>query len=185
MNVLDAWLLVRTPTDNADRVFDAGSKTLFARFENGKYHIYCLRIIRFKRMSASRQPSKSCYFTPEFIFNFHIFSEEGWSSRSTTESKNQAEASQAAAKAGKRCRAAKKAKLNYIPALEKTNETMSCEWNIQKGPGKVDRWQLRVEERSGSTAPDTPLIRYRLGRSGKKGTELPSQVEKLSQKLSS
>ena len=63
--------------------------------------------------------------------------------------------------------------------------TKSCEWNIQKGSGKVDRWQLRVEERSGSTAPDTPLIRYRLGRSGKKGTELLSQVERLSQKLSS
>jgi hypothetical protein len=45
--------------------------------------------------------------------------------------------------------------------------------------------ELRVEERSESTAPDTPLIRYRLGRSGKKGTELLSQVERLSQKLSS
>ena len=55
------------------------------------------------------------------IFNFHSFSEEGWSSRSTTESKNQAEASQAAAKAGKRCRAAKTAKLNSIPALKKND----------------------------------------------------------------
>jgi hypothetical protein len=46
------------------------------------------------------QAELSCYFTPKFIFNFHSFSEEGWSSRSTTESKNQAEASQAAAKGG-------------------------------------------------------------------------------------
>jgi len=46
------------------------------------------------------QAELSCYFTPKCIFNFHSFSEEGLSSRSTTESKNQAEASQAAAKGG-------------------------------------------------------------------------------------
>ena len=69
---------------------------------------------------------KLLFLTPKCIFNFHSFSEEGWSSRSTTESKNQAEASQAAAKAGKRCRAAKKAKLNSIPASEKTISIISC-----------------------------------------------------------
>ena len=76
--------------------------------------------------SPSQRPSSSWYFTPKCTFNFHSFSEEGWSSRSTTESKNQAEASHAAAKAGKRCRAAKKAKLNSIPASEKTISIISC-----------------------------------------------------------
>jgi len=63
---------------------------------------------------------KLLFLTPKYIFNFHSFYEEGWSSRSTIESKNQAEASHAAAKGGgKKCRAAKKAKLNSIPELEK------------------------------------------------------------------
>ena len=44
---------------------------------------------------------KLLFLTPKYIFNFHSFYEEGWSSRSTIESKNQAEASQAAAKAEK------------------------------------------------------------------------------------
>jgi hypothetical protein len=68
-----------------------------------------------------------------------------------------------------------------------------CEWTnrprVVNETSKKDQEkliaELRVEERSQSTAPDTPLIRYRLGRSGKKGTELLSQVERLSQKLSS
>jgi len=43
---------------------------------------------------------KLLFLTPKYIFNFHSFYEEGWSSRSTIESKNQAEAPHAAAKGG-------------------------------------------------------------------------------------